>query len=343
MAARRERQGIHDTVQEVRRAYLLVTPFILLLAIAVGYWLARRALLPVTTMSRQARRIGMASLHERLPVQNPHDQLGALAGVMNELLARLDGGIAQQRRFVADASHELRTPVAILRAEAEVTLSQPSRSEGEYRNALDVMGLATDRLSRIVEDLFLLARADGGQRLIELRPVYLDELLADVVRALTPVAAQREVVIEFGSPPTTDEGPTCRGDANLLDRLFLNLLDNAVKHSPRGGRVHVARHTRGGSHVIDVRDEGTGIPPEAQPMVFDRFSRVDVTRAHEALPRPRLGETPGVAGDVSPIRSSGAGLGLAITRWIAEAHGGAVTLHASDAQGSCFRVVLPTH
>ncbi len=162
MAALRERQGIHDTVQEVRRAYLLVTPFNLLLAIAVGYWLARRALLPVTTMSRQARRIGVASLHERLPVQNPHDELGALAGVMNELLARLDGGIAQQRRFVADASHELRTPVAILRAEAEVTLSQPSRSEGEYRNALDVMGLATDRLSRIVEDLFLLARADGG-------------------------------------------------------------------------------------------------------------------------------------------------------------------------------------
>jgi len=111
---------------------------------------------------------------------------------MNEWLARLDGGIAQQRRFVADASHELRTPVAILRAEAEVTLSQPSRSEGEYRNALDVMGLATDRLSRIVENLFLLARADGGQRLIELRPVYLDELLADVARVLTPVAAQRE-------------------------------------------------------------------------------------------------------------------------------------------------------
>ena len=343
VAALRERQGIHDTLREVRRAYLFVIPFILLLAIGVGYWLARRALVPVATMSRQARRIGMASLHERMPVQNPDDELGALAGVMNELLARLDGGIAQQRRFVADASHELRTPVAILRAEAEVTLSHLSRSEGEYRNALEVMGLATNRLSRIVEDLFLLARADGGQRMIEARAVYLDELLADVVRAITPVAAQRDVVIAFGSPPTTDAGPTCFGDANLLDRLFLNLLDNAVKHSPLGGRVQVSLHRNGDWHLIDVRDEGIGIPPEAQPLVFDRFYRVDTARAREASASSPQSPEPPAARNASPQHSSGAGLGLAIARWIAEAHGGAVTLHESGPLGSCFRVLLPTH
>ncbi len=122
-------------------------------------------------MSQQARRIGLASLHERVPVQNPHDEIGALATVMNELLGRLDGGVALQRRFVADASHELRTPVAILQAEGEVTLSQASRLEGDYRKSLTVMGLAIDRLSRIVDDLFLLARADGGQRIIEARAV----------------------------------------------------------------------------------------------------------------------------------------------------------------------------
>jgi len=343
VAALRERQGIHETLREVRRAYLFVIPFILLFAIGVGYWLARRALAPVATMSRQARLMGMASLHERLPVQSPHDELGGLAVVMNELLARLDGGIAQQRRFVADASHELRTPVAILRAEAEVTLAHSSRSEGEYRNALGVMGLATDRLSRIVEDLFLLARADAGQRMIEPRVLYLDELLADVVRAIAPVAAQRDVVVEFGSPPTTEEGPTCFGDATLLDRLFLNLLDNAVKHSPAGGRVVVTLHTDGAWHVVDVRDEGAGIPPEAQPRVFDRFFRVDVTRARDAPPPPRRSAEPRAARDVSPMHSSGAGLGLAITRWIAEVHGGSVTLHASDSRGSCFRVMLPTH
>jgi signal transduction histidine kinase len=275
-------------------------------------------------------------------VQNPHDELGGLAVVMNELLTRLDNGIAQQRQFVADASHELRTPVAILRAETDVTLAQSSRSERQYREAFGVMGLATDRLSRIVEDLFLLARADAGQRMLELRVLYLDELLADVVRSYTQVAAQRAVVVAFGEPPTHEEGPTCRGDVNLLDRLFLNLLDNAVKHSPAGGRVQVTLHTEGGWHVIDVRDQGSGIPPAAQPLVFDRFFRVETTRARDDSPPPPRGSALPETRDATLIRSSGAGLGLAITRWIAEAHGGSVTLHASDSQGSCFRVMLPT-
>ncbi len=341
VAALRERQGIHETLREVRRAYLFVIPFILLLAIGVGYWLARRALVPVATMSGQARRIGMTSLHERLPVENPHDELGALAGVMNELLARLDRGVAQQRGFVADASHELRTPVAILRAEAEVTLSQPSRSESEYRKTLTAMGNVTERLSRIVEDLFLLARADGGQRSVEAQALYLDELLANTVRAITPVASQRDITITFGSLPVTDEGPTCFGDADLLDRLFLNLLDNAVKHSPSGGRVFVSLRTDGDWHVVDLRDEGAGIPPQAQPLVFDRFFRVDTARAREAPALRGNAATPRSAPDASPQASSGAGLGLAIARSIAEAHGGVITLHESGPLGSCFRVLLP--
>jgi len=330
VAALRERRGIHETLREVRRAYVFVIPFILLLAVGVGYGLARRALLPVTTMSQQAQRIGMTSLHERLPVENPHDELGAMAGVMNELLTRLDRGVAQQRGFVADASHELRTPVAILRAEAEVTLSQPSRSEGEYRHTLAVMSSATERLSRIVEDLFLLARADGGQRIVEARVLYLDEVLADSVRALGPVAAQRAVVLTFDSSATTDAATdaatTCYGDATLLDRVFLNLLDNAVKYSPPGGRVRVSLCTEGEWHVVDVRDEGSGIPREAQSKLFDRFFRVDTART---------------VSHATPTYSSGAGLGLAIARSIVEAHGGTVALHESGPGGSCFRVRLP--
>ncbi len=341
VAAVRERQGIYETMREVRRAYLIVIPFIVLLAVGVGYWLARRALAPVATMSDQARRIGMMSLHERLPVQNPHDELGALALVMNDLLARVDRGVAQQRAFVADASHELRTPVAILRAEAEVTLSQRSRSEQEYRATLDVMSSATDRLARIVEDLFLLARADGGQRIVEARALYLDELLAEGVRAIAPLAAQREVTIAFGSPPTLDEGPTCVGDANLLDRMFLNLLDNAVKHSPPGGRVSVSLHSDDGWHVVDVRDEGAGIPPEAQPLLFDRFFRVDTTRLRAASAARGSSSPPRATSDFAQLASSGAGLGLAIVRSIVEAHGGTVTLHETGAHGSCFRVRLP--
>ncbi len=343
VAALRERQGIHETMHEVRRAYLFVIPFILLLAVGVGYWLARRALAPVAFMSRRAHTMGMASLHERLPVQNPHDELGSLAGVMNELLSRLDDGVAQQRRFVADASHELRTPVAILRAEAEVTLSHPTRAEPEYRAALDVMRTTTERLSRIVEDLFLLARADGGQRMIETRPFYIDELLADVVRAMTPVAAQRDVQITFGSPPTTENGPACLGDADLLHRLFLNLLDNAVKHSPRGGRVDVALVQDDESYVVDVQDEGPGIPSDAQALVFDRFFRVDAARTRAPIGARSTSSAPVASADSTSKPSSGAGLGLSIARWIAQAHAGTVMLHASSADGSCFRVVLPVH
>jgi len=341
VAALRERQGIHETLREVRRAYLFVIPFILLLAIGVGYWLARNALAPVATMSAQARRIGMTSLHERLPVQTPHDELGALASVMNELLARLDRGVAQQRGFVADASHELRTPVAILRAEAEVTLSHASRSEAEYRQTLAVMGNATERLSRIVEDLFLLARADGGQRIVEVRALYLDELLANAVRAITPLAAQCDVVITFGPAAAMDEGPTCHGDATLLDRVFLNLLDNAVKHSPPCGRVHVTLRTDGDWHVVDVRDEGAGIPPDAQPLVFDRFFRVDTARTRASSAGCKSPAELRTAAMASPQYSSGAGLGLAIARSIVEAHGGVVTLQESGPGGSCFRVLLP--
>ncbi len=341
VAAVRERQGIHETLREVRRAYLIVIPFIILLAVVVGYWLARRALAPVATMGDQARRIGMISLHARLPVQNPHDELGALSLVMNDLLARLEQGVAQQRGFVADASHELRTPVAILRAEAEVTLAQPSRSEHEYRATLEAMSHATDRLSRIVDDLFLLARADGGQRIVEARALYLDELLAEGTRAIAPLAAQRDITVAFGSPPMLDEGPTCVGDANLLDRLFLNLLDNAVKHSPPGGLVSVSLHTTDGWHVVDVRDEGAGIPPEAQPMLFDRFFRVDTSRSRAASAARATGSTPHASPDFARLASSGAGLGLAIARSIVEAHGGTVTLHETSARGSCFRVQLP--
>lgn len=328
VAAVRDLAGIAVTMRDVRRAYLLVIPVILLLSVVVGYLLARRALEPVATMSRHAQTMDVTTLHDRLPVQNPQDELGGLATVMNELLARLERGFAQQRQFVADASHELRTPVAILQAEADVALARAARSEEEYRQAIGVMSSASQRLSRIVDDLFLLARVDSGRRPVDQQPLYLDEVLADTVRSMHAVAARRDVhlVLQRGIPP--EDGAPFTGDPELLGRLLLNLIDNAVKYSPAGGTVRARLDQDGTQYRITVSDEGPGIPADARPFIFDRFYRVDRARSRDN------------AADVTST-ASGAGLGLAIAQWIAQAHGGAVALTASAPPGAHFEVRLP--
>lgn len=238
----------------------------------------------------------------------------------SKLLGRLETSFEQQRRFVADASHELRTPTAIIRAESEVALGRDSRTEVEYRDALRVVQDAGHRLSRIVDDLFLLARADAGHRPLNAEPLYLDELMADAVRAMQALASQRSVQLDIVSMP---EAPFV-GDAELLGRMLLNLLDNAIKYSPRGGAVSVWLETTSRGYEIRVVDDGPGIPREAQGTIFERFFRVDKARSR---------------GDRSA--TSGAGLGLAIARWVAVAHGGTVALVRSTAAGSEFLVTLP--
>jgi heavy metal sensor kinase len=312
--------GIRDTIERVALAFLVTIPLFLLIAGIGGYLLARRALAPVATMSRRARELGASTLHERLPVKNPHDELGELATMVNELLGRLESAFAQQRRFVADASHELRTPVAIIRAEADVALVRVTRSEQEYRDALQIVRDAGERLSHIVDDLFLLTRADSGHQPLRPEAIYLEELVADVVRGMRLLAARRTIQIELAD---VAESPY-EGDPDLLHRMLLNLIDNAVKHGPLGSVVRVRLTHASGAYRISIADEGLGIPPDAHERVFERFYRVDHTRAR--------------AGTVT---RSGAGLGLAIARWVAEAHGGRLELARSSASGSEFVVVLP--
>jgi heavy metal sensor kinase len=319
VAAVQSRRWLHETMMAVTAAYVTAIPAILLLAAGGGYLLARRALQPIAAMGRRARAIEASNLHERLPVDDPRDELGELATLINDLLQRLDSAFTLQRRLVADASHELRTPVAVVRAEAEVALAKPSRPENEYRDALRVVQDAGQRLSRIVDDLFLLARADGGPVPIAREPVYLDELVADTVRVLRVLAGQRGVRIELAPLPEA----LVQGDPDLLGRLLLNLMENAVKFSPAGSTVSV-RLDYGDAAVLSVADEGPGIPAEARARVFERFFR-----AHEA-PSNRTGPAP-----------RGAGLGLAIAKWVADLHGGSLVLVRSSPGGSEFQVTLP--
>ena len=309
-----------ETMEAVAAAYLIAIPLLLLIASVGGYFLAARSLSPVAAMSARAAEISSTNLNERLPVGQRRDELGSLAQVVNGLLERLERAFVQQRRFMADASHELRTPVAVLRTEADVTLSRPTRSEAEYRESIAIMRDSARRLGRIVDDLFLLARADAGHLPLRLEQLYLEDVVDEAARAVRTIALEREVRVEL--LPLEDSPFT--GDADLLGRAVLNLLDNAIKHSPAGGTVTLALTRHAHDYHITVTDEGPGIPPDAQSQIFERFFRVDKSRSRD-----------------ESDATSGAGLGLAIGRWIAEAHGGRLELVRSDRGGTEFCLSLP--
>lgn len=312
--------GNSETMEAVGTTYAIAIPLLLVIAAVGGYFLATRSLAPVATMSARAAEISSTNLNERLPVGDRRDELSSLAGVVNGLLERLEQAFVQQRRFMADASHELRTPVAVLRTEADVTLSRPTRTESEYRESVAVMRDSARRLGRIVDDLFLLARADAGHLPIRRGPLYLEEVIDESARAVRSLAQERGVRIDV--MPLEDS--PFSGDADLLGRLMLNLLDNAIKHSPDGATVTLTLRRVGREYWIGVADQGPGIPDDAQSQIFDRFFRADKARSRDAA-----------------TDTSGAGLGLAIARWIAEAHGGRLELVRSNASGSEFQVALP--
>jgi two-component system, OmpR family, sensor kinase len=313
---------VTDELAVLRQIFLITVPLALLLAGAGGWLLACKSLAPVVMMSASARRISAENLGERLPLANPRDELGQLAATFNQLLARLDAAFAQQRQFMADASHELRTPLSVLRTAAAVTLEQPHRGEAEYRAALALVHEQARRLTRIVEEMFTLARADAGRRPIEARDFYLDELVNETARAASVLARRKNIAIEI---TPTRETPF-HGDEDLLRQLLLNLLDNAIKFTPVGGAIRLELEQRNGTHQLSVADTGTGIPVAAQPHIFERFYRVDKARSR-----------------AEQEQGSGAGLGLSIARWIAEAHGGSLRLAKSASTGSTFIVTLPAH
>jgi heavy metal sensor kinase len=309
--------GDEAVLARITELFLIAIPVLVAAAGAGGWFLARRGLAPVAALTSQAAAIGATNLHERLPIAAA-DELGALARVLNDLLDRLERSFAQQRRFMADASHELRTPATIVRTEADVTLSR-DRSTAEYRESMTVVQDAARRLTRIVEEIFLLARSDAGQLVMNVVPLHLEELVHDIVRAVRPVAEDRGVQLDLRE---VVEAPM-RGDPDLLGRVLLNLLDNAIKHSLADGVVEV-RMTRGpGTRCLSVIDHGPGIPDELQDRVFERFFRADSARSRS-----------------ESSATSGAGLGLAIARRIAELHGGRLDLVESRRGRTEFRLTM---
>ena len=294
------------------KIFLISVPLTILFAGLGGYFLARKSLQPIVEMSNRAKQISATNLHERLPIANKNDELGKLATVFNELLNRLDTAFEQQRRFMADASHELRTPLAIVRGESEVALSKTTRTSAEYQESLAIVHDESKRLTKIVEDLFTLARADSGKFKTNFAELYLDEIVAECVRSIRTLAEKRHIKIELSTQETQ-----ITGDEILLHRLFLNLLDNAVKYNYDTGNISIVVENK----QVTIVNTGLMIAQDEQSKIFERFYRVDKARS-------RSEET----------NTSGAGLGLSIAKWIAELHNTELTLLKSDTTESIFVV-----
>jgi signal transduction histidine kinase len=300
---------------------VIVIPLLVVAAAGGGYFMAAKSLAPVSAMSERAAEITATNLRERLPVSGG-EELARLARVVNELLARLEDSFGRQRRFMADASHELRTPTAVLRTEADVILAQSHRSEKEYRASLTVIRDAAGRLARIVDDLFALARVDAENVATRRERVYVEELVDDAMRMVRALGDARGVRVNLQEAV---EAPV-DADADLVGRLLINLLDNAIKHSPDGGVVEVRMQRRDGVVDVGVIDQGKGIAEQDRERVFQRFVR--------------LAEEDGT-GEQPAARPSGVGLGLAIARRIAEAHGGSLIVFDSTPGRTEFRLTLP--
>jgi len=316
IVAARDEAPVHQTLRTLAVIMATAIPCAVGLAIIGGYLLAGRVLAPVGAMADTARRITAEALDARLPVSNSADEFGRLAGVFNETLARLDTAFERLRRFTADASHELRTPLTAIRSVGEVAL-QRSLSPEAYREVIGSMLEEVDRLTRLVENLLLLTRAEAGRIPLTRAIVDLRELVAGVADGLRVLTEEKnqELTVELGGPVAVE----C--DATVLRQGITNLLHNAIKFTPNKGVIRVAaRSATNGGAVIEVEDSGPGIPTAHQERVFERFYRVDQARSRD---------------------TGGMGLGLAIARWAVEANGGRIELESVAGQGTLLRVVLP--
>jgi len=301
----RERRTLQNTMR-------LSIPIAALAAMLGGWLIGRWALQPLTSMAAHAAFIDHRRLDSRLPVTNAGDELGRLGTAFNALLDRLASVLQAQRQFMADASHELRTPVSIARTAAQVTLSS-SRAEAEYRDSLSVINAQMRRLTQVVDDMFMLALADLDARPLERSELYFNEIVADCVRSGRVLALPRGVQVDLAGD---DVDIATRGDEGLLRQLVMNLLDNGIRHAPDGGHVRVALRRDGDIAELSIEDSGAGIPAAEQGRVFERFVR---------LGRP----------------GAGGGLGLAIARWVAEQHGGHLRVDGSGPSSSRFVLTLP--
>jgi signal transduction histidine kinase len=290
-------------------------PPMLVVSALAGYFISRRALIPVVRITESARSISIGNLAARLPVSPTGDELARLAETCNEMLERLEEAVKSITQFTADASHELRSPVALIRATCEDALHIPGLHADAARAFANIVN-ETDHSSRLLEDLLLLARSDAGRTQLEFEPVFLADIVRGVVARVSPLIQRKQECVILRIP---DEDLQVRGDAQMLRRLIWILLDNAIKYTPCCGRIEVALiYDRQRANLI-VSDNGIGVPEELLPHIFDRFFRVDASRGEQ----------------------EGTGLGLAIGKWIAVAHRATITARSLNRAGTTFEVAFP--
>ena len=287
----------------------------LLLAALLGWWLAGRALAPLSRLATSTHGIGISNLHDRLPRRGADDELDQVADAFNHALARVEQSVGEMRQFSAALAHELRTPLAILRGEAELELAHPLSADQRRERVASQID-EYDRLTRLINQILTLARAEAGEIRLSTAPVGLGGLASSVAEQIEPVAGARNITLTC----EVEHDVTVDADAGWLQRLLLILLDNAIKYTPDGGLVSVRVSRTGGDARLIVKDSGAGIPPDALPHLFDRFYRAESAGTRQA---------------------PGAGLGLALAKWIAERHGATIDVSSAPGAGSTFVVCLP--
>jgi len=325
-----------ETLDAARRRLLIIlgiaVPVALLLGSYGGLLLANQALRPVDRITRAAEQISTGDLTERVPMSAKLDEIGRLIVTFNQMISRLQAAFERQKQFTSDASHEMRTPLAVMRGDIEIALRR-DRSVDEYRRVLTSNLEEIVRLSRLVEDLLMLARADHGQLELRYEPVDLSKLCQQMVDYISPLAQQKGQDILYyqqnGMAPEAAHadaggianGIRINGDVQRIKQLLLNLLDNAIKYTDFGGRVSLELKTEGKCALITINDSGRGIPPEDLPHIFERFFRKSKTTSDRS--------------------ATGFGLGLSIVKWIVDSHSGKIIAQSEVGRGTTFIVKFP--
>jgi heavy metal sensor kinase len=309
--------SLSTTLRSAVIELLIIGLFVLSLSLVGSYWLAVRSFSPVKKMTSIARRIKAGDLQERVPVPRTQDELQTLALTFNEMIERLEKSFARQRRFVADASHELRTPVAAIRSMTDVLLARSEAvAPDECLNVLHDVNTEAERLGHLISDLLSLARSDENKVRLEREPVRLDRLMVDVAATRELLAAEKGITLEVEA----DEPATVLGDEARLIQVIMNLIDNAITYTNTGGKIVLQTHVKGEHAYLNISDTGVGIAPEHLEHIFERFYRVDSARS----------------------RAAGSnGLGLAIVDWVVQAHDGTISVISRVGQGTTFTVQLP--
>jgi heavy metal sensor kinase len=311
-----EMDDFYEALNHFALLLFIAIPTLLLCATAGGYWISTRALAPVDQITQTARTISAQNLSSRLVVPNTGDELQRLSETLNGMLERLEAAFKKITQFTADASHELRTPVAVMRTRAELSLRK-ARSADEYRDVITEVLAELEKTSGLIEQLMFLARADSGSEMPHFAATNIADVLREACHQGSALAEAKQIAFQ---EHISKDSMWIQGDAGSLRRLFLILIDNAVKYTPASGQIEVSLQCNDGFAVAQVRDNGIGIAEVDLPNVFERFYRADKARTRE---------------------SGGVGLGLSIGRWIAEVHAGTIEVQSSPGHGSIFQIRLP--